>query len=175
MQLIDHVRQMAEYNHWMNQKLYDACEKLSVDQLSENRGAFFGSVLGTLNHIMVADTIWLKRFAAAGVCSLEVMDAIPYPESLDAVLFNKLPELRARREHLDQVILAFGSLATEEALQAVISYKSLKGVAFNKIFFNLLMHVFNHQTHHRGQISTLLSQVGIDIGVTDLAALIPDV
>lgn len=175
MQLVDHVRQMAEYNRWMNQKLYDACEKMSAEQLSENRGAFFGSVLGTLNHITVADTIWLKRFAVAGVSSLEVMDAIPYPESLDAILFNNLSELKERREHLDQVILAFTSLLTEEALQAVISYKSLKGVAFNKVFFNLLMHMFNHQTHHRGQISTLLSQAGIDIGVTDLAAMLPNV
>jgi len=175
MHLIDHVRQMAEYNRWMNQKLYDACEKLSADQLSENRGAFFGSILGTLNHIMVADTIWLKRFAASGVSSLKVLDAVPYPESLEARLFDNLEELRERREQLDQLLLELADHVDDAALQGVITYKSLKGAAFSKVFFSILMHVFNHQTHHRGQVSTLFSQSGIDIGVMDLAAMLPDV
>jgi uncharacterized damage-inducible protein DinB len=175
MQLVEHVRQMAEYNHWMNQKLYEACGKLSDVQLSENRGAFFGSVLGTLNHLVVGDTIWLKRFASAKISALDVMSEIPNPEALNSILFDSLPSLQVRREQLDQVLIAFSCQVTEAALQDTITYKSFKGVASSKVFFSLLMHLFNHQTHHRGQVSTLLSQLGIDVGVTDLVSIIPNV
>lgn len=175
MQLVEHVRQMAEYNHWMNQKLYEACAKLSAEQLSENREAFFSSVLGTLNHLVVGDTVWLKRFASTGISALEVMNDIPYPEALDSLLFNNLSELMVRREQLDQVLLAFANQVTEVILQSAITYKSFKGLESSKVFFSLLMHMFNHQTHHRGQVSTLLSQFGVDVGVTDLVAIIPNV
>lgn len=174
MQLVEHVRQMAEYNHWMNQKLYAACEQLSAEQLLENRGAFFGSILATLNHLAVGDIVWLKRFALGRTGALEVMNEIPKPETLNSQLFNSLPELKVRREQLDQVLLSFADEVTDSILQSAITYKGFGGKTSTKVFFSLLMHMFNHQTHHRGQISTLLSQLGIDIGVTDLVAIIPN-
>lgn len=174
MDLVEHVRQMAEYNHWMNQKMYEACEKLSAEQLCENRGAFFGSILGTLNHLVVGDTVWLKRFASTGYPALKVMNEIPKPEALNSQLFNNLSELKAYREKLDQVLLSFANEVTESSLQRAVTYKSFGGVESSKVFFSLLMHMFNHQTHHRGQVSTLLFQFGIDIGVTDLVAIIPN-
>lgn len=174
MQLTRHAQQMAEYNHWMNQKLYDACRKLTGEQLAENRGAFFGSILGTLNHIVVGDILWLKRFSSTGLSTLEVMNTIPTPESLNSIVFNNLQDLKACREQLDNIILAFTQQITDSELQRVLTYKNSKGIVSNKMLFNLLMHLFNHQTHHRGQISTLLSQCGIDIGVTDLVAIIPN-
>src|SRR5690606_12242010 len=119
----EHVRQMAEYNHWMNQKLYEACEKLSAEQLSENRGAFFGSILGTLNHVVVGDIVWLKRFASARVGALDVMNEIPTPGALDVYLFNSLSELKIQREQLDQVLLSFADELTEAALQSAVTYK----------------------------------------------------
>lgn len=173
MQLVEHVRKMAEYNRWMNQKLYEACEKLSAEQLSENRGAFFGSIMGTLNHIAVGDIVWLKRFALCRSGALEVMNDIPRPESLDSQLFNSLSELKLRREQLDQVLLSFADEVTDAELQSAVTYKSFGGKASSKILFSLLMHLFNHQTHHRGQVTTLLSQFGVDVGVTDLVAIIP--
>lgn len=175
MHLVDYVRQMAEYNRWMNQKVYAACEKLPAEQLSENRGAFFGSILGTLNHLAVADTIWLKRFAATGNDALVVMNEIPYPQALDAQLCNSLPELRELRARLDETLLAFANLVTQAELDGPVIYKSLRGDPSSKILFGLLMHVFNHQTHHRGQVTTLLSQFGVDVGVTDLVVLIPNI
>lgn len=176
MQLTQHVQLMAEYNQWMNRKLYDACERLSVDQISENRGAFFGSVLATLNHLLVGDIIWLKRFANAVPCqSLEKMHAIEIPTTLDALLFPSLTELREKRVVLDEIILAFGQEVSENNLQLAMTYKNFQGVESTKMIFSLIMHLFNHQTHHRGQVTTLLSQFGVDVGVTDFAAMLPQV
>jgi uncharacterized damage-inducible protein DinB len=180
MQLSEHVHQMAQYNQWMNQKLYEACEKISPEQLSENRGAFFGSILGTLNHLVVADTICLKLLVSARISrnTLSAMKQIPYPKALNDILFNNLKELKNRREQLDQLLLAFSEelqKAPETTLQKAITYKNTKGVSSNKCLFSLLMHLFNHQTHHRGQITTLLSQLGIDIGITDLVTILPNI
>lgn len=177
MQLADHVRLMAEYNQWMNQKLYAACAQLSPAQLAEDRKAFFGSVLKTLNHLIIADTLWLQRFAMASVpcAALAAVNELASPTKIDEVLFAEMDGLTTRRTLLDQTLLALAGEATDEMLQRALAYKNFKGEPQKKVFFNLLMHVFNHQTHHRGQMTTLLSQFGIDVGVTDLVAIIPNV
>ena len=176
MQLKDHACLMAEYNHWMNKKVLETCEQLSPEQISEDRGAFFGSILGTLNHLMVADTIWLKRFSSAfsAYHALAPIIDIPQPKALNEVLFANLVDLKNRREQLDQIFLAFTNAVKEDDLLKAFTYKSFKGMSFTKPCFSILMHVFNHQTHHRGQITTLLSQYGLDEGVTDLVAMVPD-
>ena len=172
-----HIRLMAEYNRWMNRKVYETAAKLSAEQLSENRGAFFGSVLGTLNHLMVADTIWFQRISAALPAheSLQTIRALPTPASLDATIFSELAPLTARRAMMDDSILAFATTLTGEALASTVGYTSMKGVPAARNLHALLTHVFNHQTHHRGQTTTLLSQFGLDVGVTDLLVLIPEV
>ena len=160
----------------MNAKLYAAVGRLSDAELSADRGAFFGSILGTLNHMAVADTIWLKRFAThpGGHLPLEPIRLLPAPASLDRLLFADLQSLLERRNCLDSAITAWARSLTEADLDHVLHYTSMKGVAADKNFFGLIMHFFNHQTHHRGQATTLLSQLGIDVGVTDLLELIPN-
>jgi uncharacterized damage-inducible protein DinB len=176
MQLTKHLCLMADYNQVMNKKIVEAAAKLSAEALSEDRGAFFGSVIGTLNHIAVADTIWLKRFAPflPGHHELNAVMALSLPDSLGSVLFTNLNELMARRKLLDNAISTLVKSLTEPELLIAVSYINSKAVASSKNLFSLLMHLFNHQTHHRGQITTLLSQSGIDIGVTDLVAIIPN-
>jgi uncharacterized damage-inducible protein DinB len=119
MQLADHVRLMAEYNQWMNDKLYAACLQLSFAQLAEDRQAFFGSILKTLNHLIIADTLWLKRFSLAEVpcAALARVDALPTPETLDAVLFSDMHSLAARRKLLDETLLTLANTVTDAALQ----------------------------------------------------------
>ncbi|RUO38591.1 damage-inducible protein DinB [Aliidiomarina shirensis] len=175
MQLNHHVRLMAEYNQWMNVKLYKACSQLSHEQLTEDRGAFFVSILGTLNHLAVADTIWLKRFspALANYSELSSLALLSMPTSLNTILYPDLKELGEYRERLDTLFLALSKVVSECDLMQTIAYQNSQGTEFKKVFFSILMHVFNHQTHHRGQITTLLSQVGVDVGVTDLNAIIP--
>ncbi len=176
MQLSAHVRQMAAYNQWMNDKLYQACQSLAPDELTAARGAFFGSITGTLNHLLVADTIWLKRIQQAlpQLPALQPLVQVAMPLSLDACLHTELAALSETRVQLDHYLLALAAALDDDDLQQIICYTNIKGVRFNRQLFGLLMHVFNHQTHHRGQVTTLLSQAGVDVGVTDLLALLPE-
>ena len=166
---------MAEYNRWMNLRVYEAAAELSEEQVFEDRGAFFGSLFDTLNHIAVADLIWLHRFAQHQEL-LEInalMTNLPSPTSLTERVAHSLPELGALRARLDQVIVELAGRVTESQLAETLHYGNTSGKKQAKKFSLLLLHFFNHQTHHRGQASTLLFQAGVDVGVTDLNALIP--
>lgn len=176
MSVRDHVVLMAEYNEWMNLRLYEAAGKLSPQEFLADRRAFFGSLMGTLNHIVVADTIWLQRFSAhpAKHNALDPVRQLPPPTSLDQVLFADFASLWKHRQSLDQVIRQWAGSLAERDLDHVLRYANMKGIVSNKRFSSLVMHFFNHQTHHRGQASTLLFQAGLDVGVTDLLAIIPD-
>lgn len=167
---------LATYNQWMNARVCEACARLSAQELAAERGAFFGSVLGTLNHIAVADTVWLRRFSQhpARYAALEAVDELPRPVALDQKLHADLAGLSAYRERLDRLILDWIATVREPELDQVLEYHSMKGVAARKRFGDVLLHFFNHQTHHRGQVTTLLTQAGQDVGVTDLLVLLPD-
>nr|WP_298137668.1 DinB family protein [uncultured Pseudomonas sp.] len=171
-----HIALLANYNEWMNNKLYAAARTLPAEALAADRQAFFGSIIGTLNHILVADTIWLQRFAThpAGYSSLEPVRRLAAPPALDTVLFADIDALFSQRQMLDQTIKQWAAQLTEADLLETLRYRNVKGEAMAKRFSSLITHFFNHQTHHRGQASTLLFQAGADIGVTDLLALIPD-
>ena len=172
----DPICLMAEYNEWMNAKLYEAAKSLPGEDLIVNRKAFFGSILGTLNHLVVGDTIWLKRFAThpANYAALELIKNLPNPTSLDQLLFTDIQSLAKHRKLLDQVITEWTRSITDYDLSHVLSYTNTRGMTSHKNFYSLVMHFFNHQTHHRGQATTLLSQANVDVGVTDLLALIPN-
>ena len=167
---------LASYNRWMNRRVYDAAATLTHDALVADRGAFFGSILGTLNHLVVTDTIWLKRFAAApdAPAVLAALDDTPMPTTLDAAPYATLPLLRERRESLDALILQWIATLTPLHLAASLTYTSTRGAHFTRDVLGVVTHLFNHQTHHRGQVTTLLSQAGVDVGVTDLLAMPPD-
>ncbi len=171
---IEQIALMASYNQWMNRKVYDAAGKLSHAELVEDRRAFFGSILGTLNHLALGDTVWLKRFALhpAGFTALAPLHAIATPADLKQLAFNDLRELATRRAWLDQLILDWSQTLQEADLDHRLQYHNMRGMAAEKNFYSLLVHFFNHQTHHRGQVTTLLSQAGQDVGDTDLLALI---
>ncbi|PCI27599.1 MAG: damage-inducible protein DinB [SAR324 cluster bacterium] len=166
---------MASYNQWMNKSTYEAASNLAEDELEADLGAFFGSIIGTLNHILVGDRIWLKRFAShdAAFPSLDYVRALEVPSSLDTTLYLNLSALRDARVKMDEVIVEFASELADEAIGSTLSYSNTKGERFTKNFGFLLQHFFNHQTHHRGQVSILLSQSGVDVGVTDLLMSIP--
>lgn len=168
----------AQYNRWINRKVFEAAARLGPEGLALDRGAFFGSILRTLNHIMVADLIWLRRFAAAHPSrgpDLPVgPQGWPLPERLDHVLYTDLAQLRAKRDQLDAVIEDWIGGLTEADLDRDLEYRNMQGEPARRAFDLMLAHLFNHQTHHRGQVTTLLTQAGQDVGATDMLLLIPN-
>lgn len=172
----DQIGLMARYNAWMNGKVFDAAARLPAEAVAADRGAFFGSILGTLNHLAVGDIVWLKRFAShpSGHRSLDPVRRMATPSSLDQQLASELAALRELRERLDAMIVDWSGALTDADLEHELAYTSTKGVASRRRFASVVLHFFNHQTHHRGQVTTLLHQAGQDVGVTDLLVLIPD-
>ncbi|MGF6094108.1 DinB family protein [Pseudomonas sp. 18175] len=170
----EHIALLAHYNQWMNRKLYHAAATLSDEQLAMDRQAFFGSILGTLNHLALGDTVWLKRFALhpAGYSALAPLEAIATPTDLRQLVFADIRQLAAHRAWLDQLIIDWVQTVQAPDLDHRLHYQNMRGMPAHKNFFSLLVHFFNHQTHHRGQATTLLTQAGVDVGDTDLLALI---
>jgi len=166
---------LAECNRWMNTRLYDSIAKLPEDRIHEDRRAFFGSIFGTLNHIAVADLLWMHRFVELpGLSELRpLMSDLPHPKTLREPLAKVLSELAVLRTNLDAVICRLAALSTDALFAETVRYTNTAGQNHAKNFGLLLQHFFNHQTHHRGQASTLLYEAGVDIGVTDFIALIP--
>lgn len=174
MPLRDYAMLMAHYNSWMNERLYGAAATLPDAELALDKGAFFGSLLGTLNHLVVADTIWLKRFAAhqPACTALDPVRALETPASLRTQWASELAALRPHRAMLDGVISAWAAQLQDADGDEVLHYTNSVGPN-SKRLGAVVLHFFNHQTHHRGQATTLLSQAGVAPGVTDLLLLIP--
>ncbi len=142
---------MARYNTLANRRLYEACAHLSDAERKKARPAFFGSIHGTLNHIMIGDRIWLAQFAGEEVPST----------NLDAILYEDFDELRRARVSEDELIEAFVSSLDEEFLGGTIQYTNNEGKIYVDPVDLLVTHFFNHQTHHRGQIHDMLTQTDV--------------
>ena len=176
--LSDHYRWMVRYNALFNEQLYDACEQLDEDERKRDCGAFFGSVHRTLDHLIVADQIWLKRLRKCGLdngfdCQALSSQTLDLPEghALDAPLYEEWSTLRDKRRQLDDAIGTWLAQMPPQFPDFMMRYSNTKGVQRQHPAWQALSHFFNHQTHHRGQVTTLLMQAGVDPGVTDLLLL----
>ena len=149
----------AAYNRWANRRLYDTAAKLSDADYRADRGAFFKSVHGTLNHLLVADRLWMRRFTGEG----EVADR------LDAILHDELSGLRTAREAEDERIIGFVGSLTEADLAGHFRYRTIvQPMTVEQERAPALDHFFNHQTHHRGQVHCLLTAITGDAPSLDL-------
>jgi uncharacterized damage-inducible protein DinB len=172
--LIENYRFLAGYNRWFNGRLYAACEQLPDEERKRDRGAFFGSIHGTLNHLVWGDQLWLQRFAAQGVSFTALGGLLlDLPEGAvhETVLHAQWGALRAQREQLDHAIEDWTQEMPADFPSRTMRYSNSQGVQREHPAWKALTHFFNYQTHHRGQVTTLLAQAGIDPGVTDLIAL----
>ncbi|MEN9518320.1 MAG: hypothetical protein RLZZ381_908 [Cyanobacteriota bacterium] len=176
MSLLSNLQLMSQYNQWMNQKIYQVAQQLGNEKIQQDQGAFFGSLFGTLNHIYVADIIWLRRFAqhAKNYQSLNQLPELSSYTKLNQTVANDLESLNKLRQELDNIIINWCQEIDPEDLEDNLSYIDTKGNSYQKNFAQLIHNLFNHQTHHRGQVSTLISQQGLDVGVTDLLEIIPE-
>lgn len=174
---LEHFKFMAKYNKRMNLQVYKAAEQLTNEQLHEDRRAFFGSVLGTLNHVIVGDLIWLERFRfhSDNYNSLADLQKYDTPRALSHILYTDYRTLEEARAGIDELILKWiDTELTESDLKRDFHYSNAHDVKSVRNFSEVLSHFFNHQTHHRGQVSTLLHQFDCDVGVTDYLIDIPD-
>jgi uncharacterized damage-inducible protein DinB len=144
-----HFRMFALYNRWANRRLYDAAAALSSADLAADRGAFFRSVLGTLNHLLVTDRLWLGRLEGESARDVR----------LDTILHEDLAALRTARAAEDQRLIGHVFGLTEEDLAAPVSYATTSGTAQTQARWQILAHLFNHETHHRGQAHDLIGQI----------------
>ena len=156
--LIDNFQMRARYNSGANARLYEACAQLDDIERKRIRQAYFKSIHGTLNHILVGDRIWLARFKGREVPST----------GLNAIVYNDFAELRAARIAEDERIAEMTAGLTEEFLTGSITYVNNQGRTLTDPVDLLITHFFNHQTHHRGQIHDLLCQTAIAPPVLDL-------
>jgi uncharacterized damage-inducible protein DinB len=144
----DHYTSFAGYNAWANRRLYDAAAQLSDAEYRADKGAFFKSMHGTLNHLLTTDRIWMTRFTGEGEA----------PDRLDAILHERLADLRAARDAEDRRIVAWVDSLDEARLRGVIRYRRVSTPdAFVQPLMPALDHWFNHQTHHRGQAHMILT------------------
>jgi uncharacterized damage-inducible protein DinB len=156
-----YVQRMARYNAWQNENLYSCAERLPDEARRRERGAFFGSIHGTLNHVLWADEIWMSRFCGTP----RPQAGIPESTSLRA----DWEELRRDRVGFDKRIIAWADNLDDEWLAGDQRYYS--GAVKRDIVkprWLLVTHLFNHQTHHRGQVHCMLTQAGIRPSDTDL-------
>ncbi|MEM8813250.1 MAG: DinB family protein [Pseudomonadota bacterium] len=145
-----HFTMFARYNAWANTRLYDASATLPDAQYRENAGAFFGSLHNTLNHLLLGDRIWMRRFTGSG----------DHPDRLDAILFDAFDALRAARMEEDRRITSFVDGLGDADLSGTFKYRTISQPAdIEQPLAPALAHFFNHQTHHRGQAHTLLTRL----------------
>ncbi len=160
---IEMLRRMAQYNRWMNEKLMATCSQLSDKERKQPRRAPFGSIHGLWNHLLLCDRLWLARFESS---------SLPY-NTLDYEICADWNDLQAERALTDDAIDAFVETLTAEKLHSMLRFISVSNPQPRQLpLWIAVQHFFNHQTHHRGQITALIEQAGLDCGVTDIAAML---
>ncbi len=159
MQFIETFIVQNQYSHWMNEHMFTLCDTVPDNHRKKSLGAFFGSIHRTLNHILLVDRLWLSRFENS---SLSIT-------GLDQELYVDYNELKtARRETDDQLTRYIGKLQDQDMDRKLTFTSAITHKSHSFLLGDCLVHMFHHQTHHRGQISALISQLGVDIGNTDL-------
>ena len=161
----EHFQRFARYSAWANRRLLGACAKLPTADYLRERSAFFKGLHGTLNHILVADRIWLGRFRGVdhGIVAL------------DEMLCPDLEGLRQARENEDRNLIEFVDGLRDADYERIVHFRTMAGEALSGATGALLAHVFNHQTHHRGQAHDQLSQTTVAPPPLDLLFYLRDI
>jgi uncharacterized damage-inducible protein DinB len=156
-----YVQRMARYNRWQNENLYGVADALSDDERRRERGAFFGSIQGTLSHLLWGDQMWMSRFAGT-----------PKPQGgipTSAALYADWDKLKRERGAVDKAIITWAEGLEPEWLAGDLTWFSgAVNRELSRPVATLVMHFFNHQTHHRGQVHCMLTQAGGRPSDTDL-------
>ena len=154
----DNFAALARYNQWINRLIYDCAARLTDEERKRDVGAFFQSLHGTMNHLLLGDKVWLGRFVGEPFAAA----------SLGQELYSDFAALRAEREAHDLRILAWANRLEPAWLASRFEYRRVNGVVVAAEALLMVTHFFNHQAHHRGQMTTILMQLGVNPGDVDL-------
>lgn len=159
MNLMQQLNRQAEYNIWINSKLYDVCAGIPDSDRKQDMGAFFNSIHGTLNHNLLGDRLWLGRFRNE-----------PFQvDSLAQEMYSDFSQLRVEREITDKAICDWVSSLSDHDIESTVAFTAVStGKHLTYKLADAVLGFFYHQVHHRGQLTALISRLGIDYGQTDL-------
>lgn len=176
MSLARNFTMMAHYNQRVNRQLMALCLTLPEEKLKQQTNSFFPNVLSYWNHILFGDLILLGRMASLEVAGLspELFDTLPTPKSPTDIYSESISELAELRERVDVLILNYCTNLSEQNCAAMLSYTTTEGQNVTKAVADVIQHMFNHQTHHRGQLTCILSQFGLDYGCMDLPVVVSE-
>ncbi len=155
---------MARYNAWQNDQLLGVLDEMSDEQIRHNRGAFFGSIFETLNHLLWGDTMWLSRFGFCPPADVPGSESVRYCPDY--------PAYKSVRLAMDQQILDWSLAVSDQQIKGMLEWHSvMSGTNLQAPMWECIVHLFNHQTHHRGQVHAMLTQTGVKGPVTDIPFL----
>jgi uncharacterized damage-inducible protein DinB len=160
--MITLFRMFAHYNRIANERLYEKCAELDVDEYRKERRGSFGSIHALLNHMLLADRIWMSRFSGGGRTT----------PPLNTILFENFAELRSARVEEDASIERFFEVADDSFVGRSLAYTSSLGKDCVETVPVAVLHFFNHQTHHRGQVHVMLSQTSVKSPSLDVLCLL---
>ncbi|HEV2315746.1 MAG TPA: DinB family protein [Candidatus Acidoferrales bacterium] len=155
---VDDIQLLYDYNTWANRRVLDACAPLAPAQLTRKLGSSYPSVRDTLTHIMFVEWLWLERWHGRS------------PSGPPAGEFPDLASIRARWQEIENDLLKFVRALSARDLERVVHYHNTKGNPFSDRMWQMLQHLVNHGTYHRGQITTLLRQLSATPVATDMIA-----
>ena len=152
------IQTMYEYNYWANKRMLSVIEPLPPDQFVKDIGVSHGGIRGTLVHIMGGEEIWVKRWKGEQAISMAKADMFPTFESV----LN-------RWEMVEMEVMGFcHMLKTDDDILKIISYKDMKGNSYSQQLYQLMQHLINHSTYHRGQVVSMLRQIDVKPIGTDM-------
>ena len=154
------IHNLFEYNYWANHRILGVVETMQTDQILKDLGSSHGGIHGTLVHMMGAEEIWIRRWKGESPASFYTASEFPTFEAV-----------ANRWEMVEMEMMGFcHMLKIEEDLKQIISYKDLKGNPYSQPLWQLMQHLANHSTYHRGQIVTMMRQLGTKPVGTDLVS-----
>ena len=151
MQIKDYLRQAYDYMYWATGRYFAVAEGLTTDQLHQMHGQSWGDVHATLVHMMSSEWVWMQRWH--GLSPKGHLDKAEYPT---------LAALKKRWSEIEAVMRAFIDKQTEESLQSALTYTNFRGETFKLPLWQMLAHIVNHETHHRGELASMYALMSVD-------------
>ncbi len=160
----------------INMQLMNCCLALPIEIIDKETNSFFANIMSYWNHILFGDLILLGRLASNEIGQLTLSDLTNFPlaKSPQDIYHNHLPELAILRQEVDELIDYYCTNLTEDDCEKLITYTTTEGDSITKAVADVTQHIFNHQTHHRGQLTCVLSQFGVNYGCMDLPVIVSE-